>query len=87
MKDALDAFSKFIDNLPVLKQGAVYDAETLGTYKKAIRYVRDFKFTFDREYNASPEEQIKSAFNTMCDEVIKTLREQALGSEIKNDRK
>lgn len=87
MKDALDAFSKLIENLPVLKQGAVYDAESLKTYKKAIRYVQDFKVDFDRSYMASSEEQIKSAFNTMCDEVIKTLRDQALGSEIKNDRK
>lgn len=84
MKDALDAFSKLIDLLPELRQAAIYDARDQKTTRKAINYVKHFKFEFEKSYSATPEEQIMSSFNTMCDEVIKVLRDKALDEEIKH---
>ena len=84
MKDALDAFSKLIDLLPVLRQAAIYDARDQKTTRKAINYVQHFKFKFEKSYSATPEEQIMSSFNTMCDELIKVLRDKALDEEIRH---
>lgn len=84
MKDALDAFSKLIDLLPVLRQAAIYDARDQKTTRKAINYVKHFKFEFEKSYSATPEEQIMSSFNTLCDEVIKVLWDKALDEEIKH---
>ena len=84
MKDALDAFSKLIDLLPELRQAAIYDARDQKTTRKAINYVQHFKFKFEKSYSATPEEQIMSSFNTLCDEVIKVLWDKALDEEIKH---
>lgn len=84
MKDALDAFSNLIDLLPGLRQAATYDARNQKTTRKAIKYVNHFKFEFEKSYSATTEEQLMSSFNTLCDEIVKILRDKALDEEIKH---
>ena len=58
--------------------------EQVAIFKRLMGFVKHFKFEFEKSYSATPEEQIMSSFNTMCDEVIKVLRDKALDEEIKH---
>ena len=84
MNDAEKWLDQIIADIPSIKEEMYEDAKTFPTYGKAKKYLKDFKNDFNGNYTATPEEQIMSSFNTMCDEVIKVLRDKALDEEIKH---
>ncbi|KRL88683.1 hypothetical protein [Lactobacillus kalixensis] len=71
-------FDELIDNLSIYQKEMLEDAKTIGTYRKDIQYVKEFKYNFDSSYNATPEEQVMAAFNTMIENTTKKLRDAAL---------
>ena len=81
--EVLDKFSQFISELPDDEIKIMEDAKTSKTYYDAIKYVKGFKFQLDSSYHATAEEQIKSAFNTLCDDVATQLAMDAKKQKIK----
>lgn len=82
--EILDKFNKFISELPDNELAIMGDAKTsFKTYREAIKYVKSFKFALDSSYHATATEQIKSAFNTLCDDVAIELAKEARDQEIK----
>ena len=71
-------FDELIDNLSIYQKEMLEDAKTIGTHRKDIQYVKEFKYNFDSSYNATPEEQVMAAFNTMIENTTKKLRDAAL---------
>ena len=78
MYEAKKYFDEIIDQIQLLQKAMLEDAKTIGTYRKDIQYVKEFKYNFDSSYNALPEEQVMSAFNTMIENTTKKLRDAAL---------
>ena len=74
-----------IGAIPEVKQGLYYEAKTLGTYDKAIKFVKQQKNDGSTSYSASPEEIVQLAlWNTICDEVAIKLLKEAKAKTIKD---
>ena len=85
MNDAQKWLDQIIEDIPSIKEEMYEDAKTLPTYGKAKKYLKDFKNDFNGNYNATPEEQVQSAFNTMIEDVIQKLNQDADKARINYD--
>lgn len=83
MYEVKKIFDQLIDQCPEFRKLMLDDAKTMKTYGKAKNYAKEFKYEFDSSYNASAEEQIMSAFNTLIDDTIQKLNQEANNAEIK----
>lgn len=85
MDDAQKWLDQIIADIPSIKKEMYEDAKTLPTYGKAKKYLKDFKKDFNGDYTATPEEQVQSAFNTMIEDVIQKLNQDADKVKINHD--
>ena len=85
MNDAEKWLNQIIADIPSIKEEMYEDAKTFPTYGKAKKYLKDFKNDFNGNYNATPEEQVQSAFNTMIEDVIQKLNQDADKVKINHD--
>lgn len=76
MNEAQQWIDEIINKVPYIKQAMYEDAKTKGTPGKAKRYAKGFKHDFDG-FNATPEEQMQSVFNTMIENVIQQINKDA----------
>ncbi len=83
MHDAQQWLDGIIEDIPNIRKEMLDDCRTMKTYGKAKNYAKEFKYEFDSSYNASAEEQIMSAFNTLIDDTIQKLNQEANNAEIK----
>lgn len=60
-----------------VKEELYYDAIALGTFKKAIKFVKDQKDETNSFSATAEEALIYNVSNQICDEVLKRLREEA----------
>lgn len=85
MDDAEKWLDQIIEDIPSIKEEMYEDAKTFPTYGKAKKYLNDFKTDFNGNYNATPEEQMQSVFNTMIEDVIHKLNQDADKVKINHD--
>ena len=85
MNDAQKWIDQIIADIPFIKEGMYQDAKTLSTYGKAKKYLKGFKTDFNGNYTATPEEQMQSACNTMIEDVIQKLNQDADKVKINHD--
>lgn len=76
MNEAQEWLDDIINNIPYIKEAMYEDAKTKGTSGRAKRYVKGFKQDFDG-FNATPEEQMQSVFNTMIEDVVQKINKDA----------
>ncbi|MDB6258030.1 hypothetical protein ODU72_04965 [Lactobacillus amylovorus] len=85
MNDAEKWLNQIIADIPSIKEEMYEDAKTFPTYGKAKKYLKDFKNDFNGNYTATPEEQMQSVFNTMIEDVIQKLNQDADKVKINHD--
>lgn len=85
MNDAQTIFDDLIEKLPFIRKMMLEDAKTMGTYGKAKKYLRDFKYDFGNSYTATAEEQTRALFNSLIDDVILELNKESDKARINHE--
>lgn len=86
LKDFQDWIKKTQEDANNWVNYLVYESKKVGkTYAGAIRYLQRNKPEFPRSYKATPVENVSNVVQSIYEEAIFKVRDEALGKEIEDN--